>query len=259
MLSAAVSHNLRCLLAGLLFLPLVALAGSLRVGPTRLDLSAARPVAVLEVQNTGDEATLAQLDAFLWTQAGAGDLLEPTTDLVTTPLVLNLAPGETRYVRVGLRERPRAAVERSYRLFVREVVPTFVAASGLRFALRVGVPVFALPSSAETRPGMVMGIGSQELSWRWIADLGNCMNVQLSNPAPRHDRVLSAEILSASGEVLWRANEATYVLAESRRLLRPALCAPSVKEAVALRLTTDSGTVNLPVEAPSLVVDANSH
>jgi len=257
MLSPAVSHNPARLLVALLCLPLVAVAGSLRVGPTRLDLSPTHPVAVLEVQNTGDAATLAQLDTFVWTQAGAGDLLEPTTDLVTTPLVLNLAGGETRYVRVGLRERRRLPVERSYRLFVREVAPTFVAGSGLRFAVRVGVPVFALPTLVETRPGTV--IGSQELSWRWVPDIGDCLNVQVSSPSVRHDRVLAAEIMSASGEVLWRASEPAYVLAQSRRSLRPALCEPSVKEAVTLRLTTDSGTINLPVEAPSLIVDANLH
>ena len=83
----------------LLWAPLCAVAGSLRVGPTRLDLSARHPIAVLEVQNTGDQGTLAQLDAFLWTQAGTVDLLEPTADLITTPLVINLAPGETRLVR----------------------------------------------------------------------------------------------------------------------------------------------------------------
>ena len=257
MLSPAVSHNPARLLAALLWLPLMAVAGSLRVGPTRLDLSPGHPVAVLEVQNTGDAATLAQLDTFAWTQAGAGDLLEPTTDLVTTPLVLNLAPGETRYVRVGLRERTRLPAERSYRLFVREVAPTFLAESGLRFALRVGVPVFVLPASVETRPGAV--IGSQELSWRWVADIGGCVNVQLINPSLRHDRILAAEIMSASGEVLWRASEPAYVLAQSRRSLQPVLCAPSVKEAVTLRLTTDSGAISLPVEAPSLVVDANPH
>src|SRR5689334_4871472 len=122
----------------LLWLPLYGVAGSLRVGPTRLELSARHPVAVLEVQNTGDQATLAQLDAFLWTQAGTVDLLESTAELITTPLVINLAPGETRQVRIGLREPNRAMVEHSYRVFVREVPPAALAESGLRFAVRIG-------------------------------------------------------------------------------------------------------------------------
>src|SRR5437868_14203290 len=109
MLRPVVSHNLGKLLRAVIaaccvLLPLTSLGGSLRVGPTRIDLSARHPVAALEVQNTADAPTLAQLDVFAWTQAGIGDSLAPTTDLIATPLVLNLAPGETRIVRVGLRE-----------------------------------------------------------------------------------------------------------------------------------------------------------
>ena len=209
----------------------------------------------LEVQNTSDAPTLTQLDVFTWTQQGGADLLVPTTDLIATPLVLNLAPGETRVVRVGLREPNHTAVERSYRLFVREVAPTFVPGTGLQFALRIGVPVFALP--VDIRPGAVSA--PAELSWHWIPDINSCATVQLTNPSARHERVRAAEILSRGGEILWRASEPAYVLAASRRALPPALCAPSLREAVTLRLEMESGTINLPVEAPSLVVDANSH
>ena len=233
-------------------LPSWAVAGSLRVGPTRLDLSARHPVAVLEVQNTADSATLAQVDTFFWTQRGGGDLLEPTTELVATPLVLNLAPGETHLVRVGLREPNRSPVERSYRLFVREVAPASVPGSGLRFAVRIGVPVFALP--ADMRPGGAM----PELSWRWIPDIEGCASVQISNPSERHDRVLSAQMLSRAGEVLWQASEPAYLLPGSRRLLLPALCAPSLKESATLRLVMEGYTVNLAVQTSSLVVDAQS-
>jgi len=244
--------------ACLLLLPLCAVAGSLRVGPTRLELSARHPVAVLEVQNTGDQATLAQLDAFLWTQAGTVDLLESTAELIATPLVINLAPGETRLVRVGLRsaggpmgQPARATLERSYRVFVREVPPAALAESGLRFAVRIGVPVFALPAGESRAP--------DELSWRWLPDLHGCASVQVSNPSARHDRVLAAQILNDTGEVLWRASEPVYVLAGSKRSLQPALCAPSLQEAKTLRLATESHTFDLPVEAPALLVDANIH
>ena len=213
------------------------------------------PVVLLEVQNVSDTATLAQIDTFTWTQTGAGDALIPTTDLIATPLVLNLAPGETRFVRVGLRQRNQTDVERSYRLFVREVPPAFGASTGLQFALRIGVPVFALPDGAR----LVSVSAASELSWRWLPDIQRCMTVQIVNPAPRHEHVLAAEMLSRDGEVLWRAADPAYILAASRRTLPPALCPPSIAEAATLRLDMESGTLNLPVEAPSLVVDANRH
>ena len=90
-------------------------------------------------------------------------------------------------------------------------------------------------------------------------DLHGCASVQVFNPSTRHDRVLAAEILNNSGEVLWRASEPVYVLAGSKRSLQPALCAPSLQEATTLRLVTESHTFDLPVEAPALLVDANAH
>jgi fimbrial chaperone protein len=236
-----------------------ALAGTLRVGPTRIDLSARHPVVLLEVQNVSDTGALAQIDTFGWAQTGTGDVLTPTTDLIATPVVLSLAPGETRFVRVGLRQLNQTDTERSYRLFVREVPPAFVAGTGLQFALRIGVPVFALPAGDSAARPVPVGAAS-ELSWRWLPDIQRCMTVAVFNPAPRHERVRAAEILSRSGEVLWRAADPTYILAGSRRTLAPALCPPSIAEAATLRLAMESGgTLNLPVEAQSLVVDANRH
>jgi len=255
-------------------LPVRAVAGSLRVGPTRLELSARRPVVVLEVQNTGGAATLAQLETFAWRQEGAGDLLEPTTDIIATPAVMELAPGETRLVRVGSRLANSTELERSYRVFVREVPPAVEDAAVLRFALRIGVPVFALPAqervlavrggagsvgSLALPPGLTRA-GGEDPGWRWMPpDIQGCAGIQLVNPSARHERVLAAEMLSAGGEVLWRSAEPVYVLARSRRLVLPALCAPATKEAALLRLTLESRTVTLPVEAPSLIVDANAH
>src|ERR1700761_4020304 len=112
-------------LAGILALmPVVASAGSLRVGPTRIDLSPQHPVATLEVQNTGDTATLVQTDALSWTQSRGEESQDPTSELIATPLVMNLEPGETQRVRVGLREPNRTTAEHTYRILVSEITPT---------------------------------------------------------------------------------------------------------------------------------------
>lgn len=236
-------------------LPMAVFGGSLRVGPTRIDLSAQRPIAVLEVQNSGDSRTLAQIDLFDWSQDGKGDVYTPTTDVIATPIVLNLAPNETKVIRIGLRAPNHTDAEHAYRLFVREIPSSFDAGMGLQFAVRVGVPVFAEP--ARTRTTAVNT--AAELSWRWVPDIEGCESVQLSNPTIHHDRVLIAEMLNHAGEVLWRAGEPAYVLAWSHRTLLPNLCPPSIKEATTLRLRLESGgALDLPVVAPSLVVEANT-
>ena len=123
-----------------LALPFAASAGSLRVGPTRIDLSPRHPVVTLDVQNTGDAPTLVQADPLSWAQDAGEETLDSTSELIATPLVVSLAPGETQKIRVGLREPNRAPAERAYRVLVSEITPTFLASAGLRFAVRISVP-----------------------------------------------------------------------------------------------------------------------
>jgi fimbrial chaperone protein len=233
-------------------LPLTAAAGSLRVGPTRLDLSTQHPIAVLEVENTGDSPTLAQVDALTWTQSAGEEVLEPAQDLIATPLVMNLAPGETQKVRVGLRELGNDRTERSYRVIVGEVTPTFVASAGLRFAVRISVPVFASTRAPQ-------GAGAREptaLTWRLRPDVTGCARLEIANEADRHEHVIQAELISADGQLLWRSGGPDYVLARAQRSLASPVCTPASSRGIHLRLTTESRTINLPAPDGSLFADS---
>ena len=233
-------------------LPFAAMAGSLRVGPTRIDLSPRHPVAVLEVQNTGDSATLVQIDTLTWTQSAGDESLEPTTDLLATPLILTLDPGETQSVRVGLREPIVASVEHSYRMVVGEVAPTWVASTGLRFAVRVSVPVFARVAEPARSGGKL----PEALSWALRPGNEGCERILVDNNSSRHEHILHAELLTANGDLLWQSAAPDYILAESRRSLSPQVCAPSSAPAATLRLTTESRAITLPPAAAGMLVDA---
>jgi len=233
-------------------LPLAAAAGSLRVGPTRVDLSARHPVAVLEVENTGDSPTLAQVDALDWTQNAGEESLEPSPNLIATPLVMNLAPGETQKVRVGLRELGGAGNERSYRVIVGEVTPTFVASAGLRFAVRISVPVFAstrMPQTADAREPAA-------LNWRLRPDIQGCGRLEIANESDRHEHVIHAELIGADGQLLWSSAAPDYVLAGAQRDLTPPVCTPASSRGVQLRLTTESRTITLPPPAGGMFADS---
>jgi fimbrial chaperone protein len=226
-------------------------AGSLRVGPVRLDLSPKHPVAILEVQNTGDAATLAQVEPLDWTQSLDGESLEPSSDLVATPLVLNLAPGETQKVRVGLRAPNGSQIERSYRVLVEEVSPTFVASAGLRFAVRISVPAFAV--SAEEK--LAAYPDADALSWTTRQAGPGCQRLLVSNNSSTHMHLLRTQLLDTRGEVLWEAGAPEYVLAGSRNRLREEVCAPISIRGSQLRLTTESRTIILPMSGAGMFVD----
>ena len=237
----------------LTILPIASIAGSLRVGPTRIDLSPRHPVAVLEVQNTADTDTLTQVDTLKWTQSTGDESLEPTAELLATPLIMTLAPGETQKVRVGLREPVRVGAEQSYRVIVGEVTPTFVASAGLRFAVRISVPVFA----SSNEPTSTAIAAPPALSWSAHPGNQGCEKVSITNASQRHDHVMRAVLLAANGEVLWESGAPEYVLAGSRRSLHPEVCAPASTRATELRLTTESRTITLPPVDAGMLVDTN--
>jgi fimbrial chaperone protein len=237
----------------LAIMPLASIAGSLRVGPTRIDLSPRHPVAVLEVQNTGDTATLAQVDTLVWTQDTGEESLEPTPELIATPLIMTLAPGETQKVRVGLREPNGVSAEQSYRLIVGEVAPTLVASTGLRFAVSMSVPVFAAPNE----PAANELTAPTALSWSARPGTQGCERVLIANVSQRHYHVIHAALLAANGEVLWESAAPDYVLAGAWRSLRPEVCAPASSRATELRVTTESRTITLPPVAAGMLFDAN--
>jgi len=233
-------------------LPLATIAGSLRVGPTRIDLSPRHPVAVVEVQNTGDSETLVQIDTLTWTQRAGEESLEPTTELLATPMILSLTPGETRPVRVGLREPIVATVERSYRLIVGEVAPTAVGQNGLRFAVRISIPVFA----QAPEPGHARAQAPEALSWIARPGLPGCNHILLTNTSSRHEHLLRAQLLAQNGAVLWQSAGPDYILAESQHSLNPQVCAPPLPGAGSLLLSMDGRTITLPPAAAGLLVDA---
>jgi fimbrial chaperone protein len=146
--------------AGLL-LPVLAawspalVAGEFAILPLRIGLDAATRAAEVVVRNDDKQPLRMQVEAMSWRQDAEGrDRYEPAEGLIYFPRALEVPPGETRIVRLGIRAAP-VSREETYRLFLEELPPPEQAAapSGatLRVLLRVGVPVFVAPARIERR------------------------------------------------------------------------------------------------------------
>ena len=77
----------------------------------------------MTVRNEENVEVVIQVETLQWSQADGQDVLEPTRDLVGSPLVFTLPPNGTQLVRVALRRTPDERRELSYRLVVQEVPP----------------------------------------------------------------------------------------------------------------------------------------
>jgi fimbrial chaperone protein len=118
-------------------------AAALQVSPIRLDLSADKPAAALTLHNDGTVPLYAQVRVFAWTQSVDEDHLDPTSAIVASPPIVNVAPGGDQTVRILRVSTTPLAHEETYRLLIDEL-PNGQAASstGVRMQLRYSVPVF---------------------------------------------------------------------------------------------------------------------
>jgi len=142
----------------------VALAGLARatqaaeftINPLQVTLDRATRASEIAVRNDDSAALRMQVQAMSWRQDASGqDQYEPADGLLYFPRAMEIPPGETRIIRVGVRAAP-ATIEETYRVFVEELPPatpaTPVAGSAsLQVLLRVGVPVFVAPAQANPK------------------------------------------------------------------------------------------------------------
>ncbi|WP_242108028.1 fimbrial biogenesis chaperone [Luteimonas aquatica] len=148
--------RLRALAAALLLLAAAwtggAPAASLQVAPTSLTLQGRQNADVLWLSNSGKEPVQVQLRMFRWTQSDGAESLDPSHDLVVSPAMQTLQPGEKQVVRI-IRTAPQpVAAETTYRVIVDELPSGARDRQGLQFVLRYSVPIFVVPDAAAGAP-----------------------------------------------------------------------------------------------------------
>ncbi len=229
------------LLSLLLWLALPALparAGAFTVAPTRVILTPEDPVGAVEVTNRGPDTVLLQLELYRWHAPDGRERLDPTRDLLAVPPLFRLAPGESRTIRVGLRVPFPEDREGSWRLVVGEVPEAESRMrGGVRFALRLSLPVFARVPGAEA-----------DVLWE-LRRQGDRLVVEAHNRGRAHLRHLRIFLEDAAGRRHPVTAEAGYLLPDERVrwVLRPApAAAPRV-----LLVETDKGVRRVPLAARS--------
>jgi fimbrial chaperone protein len=166
------------------------LAADFSVSPMILELERGVRSAEIEVRNLDQQPIRFQIRGADWSQDESGkNVYADSQSLIWFPRALELAPGESRIIRVGVRATP-AAQEQAYTLFLQEVAVGELPAqkargAQVRLLLSVSVPVFVQPvkpqpggaiESAELRSGMlgvvIANRGNRHFSYREAAVVG---------------------------------------------------------------------------------------
>lgn len=220
-------------------------AGSLSVNPIRLDLDDAHPTSAMTLENKGSGAVVVQLRLMRWLAEGEAERYEPTDDIVATPPIMTIRPGQPQVVRVGLNRAPDAQRELAYRLFLEEVPPPpTLGYQGVQVAIRIGVPVFVAPEKA-ARPALRWRLRAGKDHSTVTLSAGNegdahVKLVRISLKGSQPDRELAAQAVAA------------YLLPGQAKQWQFRLKESLAEGRVRLSAESDQGTsdVDLEVEAP---------
>lgn len=128
------------------------MAASLQVAPILVELADGENAEALWLSNSGGKPIRAQVRVMAWSQADSEDRLSPSRELLASPPILEIAPGDRQLVRVVRPEAGPVPSEQAFRLLVDELPdPEQEGASGLRFLLQYSIPVFVLPPGVDPR------------------------------------------------------------------------------------------------------------
>lgn len=215
----------------------MAQAGSFGINPVKLTLSGQNATQVMTVRNDGAQAAVMQVELVAWSQADGQDVYTPTRELLATPPIFTLPAGASQIIRVGLRRAPDEQAELAYRMFLQEVPPPVKPdAVGLQVALRISVPVFAVPAQKAT----------PILHWQVIHLDEHSIKVGVTNTGNGHDH-LSAYKIYRSGSVkpILAQHLFAYLLPGATHywtLTTDSM--PDPGDALRVSATTDMGEVN---------------
>ena len=225
------------LIGGVLgLLPRGGRAGALSVTPTRIDLAPERRAGVVTLRNDAADPVVVQVRTYTWQGSPLDDGLMPTRNLLAVPPMFELAPQGEQVIRVARRSPATGPVEEAYRLLISEV-PGAATGGGVRFALRLSLPVFITPPGARALP-----------VWS-LARSGDGWVVRLANRGTAHLLVRRLALRDGAGPTVQRFDSSVYVLAGDSadwRLQK----APEPRQRLTLEAETSLG--KLDVDLPLL-------
>lgn len=226
-------------------------AGSLQVAPISVELSAGEQAQALWLSNSGDRPIRAQVRVMKWSQAGGVERLDPSRELMPSPPMLEIAPGQQQLVRLV---RPVASPpdqELTYRLIVDELPdPRQERDAGLQFLLQYSVPVFVLPvgATAQDAPGQRPPTDLSSLGFR-LEHNGSDAQLVVVNESRRRLRLSQLAHVAADGQrTLLVPGLLGYVLAGQRMQWPVSLPAGGLRGASLMaRLNDDQDPQRLPL------------
>ncbi|QNH76709.1 molecular chaperone [Pseudomonas protegens] len=190
------------ILAGLLSgVPAVQAASSVLIWPIDPVLEADQQASALWLENRGTETANLQIRVFAWSQSGFADQYQNQREVICSPPVAKIEPGQKQLVRLTRTRDVPPGQELAYRIIIDEIPSAqpitpqdgAKSAAAIRFQMRYSVPLFAYGAGLwskedTTRQRDPKGAGVPDLSWRKVAVDGKTF-LEMRNQGAVHARL----------------------------------------------------------------------
>jgi fimbrial chaperone protein len=183
-------------------------ASSVLIWPIDPVLEADQQASALWLENRGSETANLQIRVFGWSQSGFAEQYQNQRDVIGSPPVAKIEPGQKQLVRLTRTKDVPPGQELAYRIIIDEIPsaqPTTAdggkTAAAIRFQMRYSVPLFAYGAGLwskedSTRARDPKGVGLPQLSWRTVAVDGKPY-VEVRNQGAVHARLTDVAIKQA--------------------------------------------------------------
>ena len=216
-----------------------AYAGTIEVSPVTIELSSGTTTSIVSVTNHNSTPTPMQVRGFTWSQNGDADELERTDDLIVSPPIFELQPGQSQTIRLMVRKLP-SGIEATYRLIVDEL-PNNQVPGSIVFGLRLSLPIFVAPSPQS---------GNAHLMWSLIPTGIGTAELRVRNDGARHEKLTELSLHIPGSDTVKPAGLANpYVLSGSTRSWKVSVGATRLLRSRVVQLTGRglNGTFDVPI------------
>ncbi|MFC0338167.1 fimbrial chaperone protein [Kushneria avicenniae] len=187
-------------------------ASSVLIWPINPTLSAEQKARPLWLENQANVPATLQIRIFRWQQRDQGNDYQPQDDVLPSPPVVTIAPGDRQLVRLTLTGAAPGTGEDAYRILVDEIPDVASdrrpANSRVQFRMRYSVPLFvtspAVPEDTER--------ADRSLNWEIVKE-GGKRYLRIHNEGPVHVRLTRVHM----DQVTLAEGLLGYVLAHASR------------------------------------------
>ena len=164
-------------------------AANFSISPMSAVISAQDQYGQISITNNADQTILFQTKIVAFNPITKQE--QPTQDLMLTPPIINIAPGQTQVFRVADMIAPSLTQEKYYHVYFSQVANSTPNANknnngaSLNFVFNIAIPIYVLPANLQT-------------NLYWSAHLLNAKKIQLTvvNHGNSHIQFYSAGIMN---------------------------------------------------------------